>query len=50
MRKILILLALASILSGCVSTTLPSCDGKDRRPVNTPARADVFHPSCGTAA
>ena len=50
MRKILILLALASILSGCVSTTLPSCDGKDRRPINTPARADVFHPSCGTAA
>lgn len=50
MRRLLILLALASALSGCASTTLPTCDGKDRRPINTPARVDVFHPSCGTAA
>jgi hypothetical protein len=50
MRKLLILLALASTLAGCASTTLPTCDGKDRRPINTPARADVFYPSCGTAA
>ena len=50
MHRILILLALTSVLSGCASTILPTCDGKDRRPINTPARADVLYPSCGTAA
>lgn len=50
MRRLLILLALASALAGCASTTLPNCDGKNRRPINAPARADVLYPSCGTAA
>lgn len=50
MRRLLILLVLGSSLTGCASTTLPTCDGKDRRPINTPARADVLYPSCGTAA
>lgn len=50
MSRILILLALTTALGGCVSATLSTCDGKDRRPINTPARADVFRASCGTAA
>jgi uncharacterized protein YceK len=49
MRRLLILLVMASILAGCASTTRV-CDGKDRRPINTPARAEVVYPSCGTAA
>jgi len=49
MRKILTLLALASTLAGCAST-LSTCDGKDRRPVNGPVRAEIHYPSCGTAA
>jgi uncharacterized protein YceK len=48
MRKLMTLLALASVLSGCAST-LPTCDGKDRRPINVPARVEVPHPSCGDA-
>jgi uncharacterized protein YceK len=48
MRKILILLALASVLHGCASV-LPTCDGKDRRPINAPVKADVVHPSCERA-
>jgi hypothetical protein len=50
MRKLLIPLALVSVLTGCASTTLPTCDGTDRRPINAPARADILYPSCGTAA
>lgn len=50
MRALLILLALASALTGCASTAVPTCDSKDRRPINAPASAGVFHPSCGTAA
>ena len=50
MRRVLILLALATALTGCASTGTPTCDGKDRRPINAPARAGGFHPSCGTAA
>jgi uncharacterized protein YceK len=49
MRKILTLLALASTLSGCAST-LPTCDGKDRRPINVPVHAEIQYPSCGIAA
>jgi hypothetical protein len=49
MRRLLILLAMASTLAGCAST-LQVCDGKDRRPINTPARAEMVYPSCGTAA
>lgn len=49
MRKILTLLALASTLAGCAST-LPTCDGKDRRPINVPVRAETHYPSCGIAA
>lgn len=49
MRRLLILLALAGVLTGCASTRLPMCDGKDRRPINAPARADILYPSCGTA-
>lgn len=50
MRRVLIVLALASALTGCASTNTPTCDGKDRRPINAPASVGVFHPSCGTAA
>jgi hypothetical protein len=50
MRRLLILLALASALTGCASTSIPTCDGKERRPINAPAHADVLYPSCSTAA
>jgi len=46
MRNLMILLVLTSTLAGCASA-LPTCDGKDRRPVNAPARAQVDYPSCG---
>jgi|GEM_PF-1901763 PBP1b-binding outer membrane lipoprotein LpoB len=49
MQRLLIVLALASILAGCAGTT-PTCDGKDRRPINAPAKAEVKYPSCGLAA
>lgn len=49
MQRLLIVLALASILTGCAGTT-PTCDGKDRRPINSPAKAEVNYPSCGLAA
>jgi len=49
MRSLLSLLAVASIVAGCAST-LPTCDGKDRRPINAPARAGVAYPSCAAAA
>lgn len=49
MQRLLIVLALASILAGCAGTT-PTCDGKDRRPINAPAEAEVKYPSCGLAA
>ena len=47
MRKLLILLVLSGTLAGCAST-LPTCDGNDRRPINVPAHAEVFYPSCNT--
>ena len=49
MRKLLILLALTSALEGCANTTL-TCDGRDRRPINSPDHAEVSYPSCGAAA
>lgn len=49
MQRLLIVLAMASVLAGCASTT-PSCDGEDRRPINVPVKAEVVYPSCGTAA
>ena len=49
MQRLLTMLALASILAGCAGTT-PTCDGKDRRPINAPAKAVVKYPSCGLAA
>jgi len=49
MRNLLSLLAVASIVAGCASSP-PTCDGKDRRPINAPARAEVAYPSCGAAA
>jgi uncharacterized protein YceK len=49
MRKLIALLAMASILAGCAST-LPTCDGKDRRPINLPAQAGTHYTSCGTTA
>ncbi|TQK07826.1 hypothetical protein FBX97_3115 [Herbaspirillum sp. SJZ107] len=49
MRKLLPLLAMAGLLAGCASK-LPTCDGKDRRPINEPGRAELHYPSCGAAA
>ena len=49
MRRLLIVLAMAGSLAGCANT-VRVCDGKDRRPINTPAQAEVAYPSCGTAA
>jgi uncharacterized protein YceK len=46
MRKLLILLVIASALAGCAST-LPTCDGKNRRPINVPDQAHIQYPSCG---
>lgn len=51
MRRLLTLLAIASALAGCASTGLPTCDGRDRRPINVPPRAEMIsYPSCGAAA
>lgn len=50
MRKFLIVLATASVLSGCASTPLPKCDGSDRRPINAPASVQAGYPSCSAAA
>jgi hypothetical protein len=49
MRKLIALLAMASTLAGCAST-LPTCDGKDRRPINVPVYAGAHNPSCGSTA
>lgn len=49
MHKLLLALAIAVVVTGCAGT-LPTCDGKHRRPINVPDRAEAFHPSCGTAA
>jgi uncharacterized protein YceK len=50
MRKFLIVLATASVLSGCASAPLPKCDGSDRRPINVPANVQTGYPSCSAAA
>lgn len=47
MRNMLTMLAFVGAIAGCAST-LPHCDGKDRRPINVPASAQVDYPSCGT--
>jgi len=49
MRKLIALLAMASTLAGCAST-LPTCDGKDRRHINVPVHASAHYPRCGTTA
>lgn len=49
MRKLLILLATASVLGGCASAPLPGCDGSDRRPINVPASARADYPSCSAS-
>jgi uncharacterized protein YceK len=49
MRKLLTVLVMASALAGCAST-LPTCDGKDRRPINAPAQVQIDYPSCGATA
>lgn len=46
MRKLFLLLVTTSALAGCASA-LPTCDGKDRRPINSPVQAGIDHPSCG---
>jgi len=47
MRNLFTLLVMASTLAGCAST-LPTCDGKDRRPINVPVQAGIGYPSCDT--
>jgi len=49
MRNVLTLLIVVGILTGCASAT-PTCDGKDRRPINIPAQARMDYPSCGASA
>lgn len=49
MQRILIMLAVTSVLAGCAGTT-PTCDGEDRRPINAPPKAEIKYPSCGLAA
>jgi hypothetical protein len=49
MRRVLTLAAIAGILAGCANTALPTCDGKDRRPINVTFRAEIINPSCGSA-
>lgn len=49
MRKLLILLAMASVLGGCANAPLPACDGSDRRPINVPASAQADYPSCSAS-
>ncbi|WP_440963963.1 hypothetical protein ACL58G_29075 [Massilia sp. GER05] len=50
MRKILIMLATASVLGGCASASLPGCDGSERRPINVPSSAQAGYPSCSASA
>ena len=47
MCNLFTLLVMASALAGCAST-LPTCDGKDRRPINVPVQAGIGYPSCDT--
>ena len=49
MCRLLFLLVMTSAIAGCAST-LPTCDGQNRRPINEPARADTVYPSCGATA
>jgi uncharacterized protein YceK len=49
MRRLMLALTVVSTLAGC-ATTLPTCDGKERRPINTPVKAEVPYPSCGRSA
>ncbi len=46
MNDSLMVLAILILLTGCASS-LPTCDGKDRRPINGVASDEVFHASCG---
>lgn len=48
MRRLIASLTLVCVLSGCASP-LPSCDGKDRRPINQAARVPMTYASCGSA-
>jgi hypothetical protein len=49
MRKLFTLLTFASLFAGCASKP-PTCDGKERRPINVPAQTGITYPSCGIAA
>lgn len=49
MRKLILLLVTTVVVAGCAAS-LPTCDGKHRRPINAPAQAGIVHPSCGVAA
>lgn len=49
MRKLILLLVTTAVLAGCAAS-LPTCDGKHRRPINAPAQAGIDYPGCGAAA
>jgi uncharacterized protein YceK len=49
MRRLMFVLTVVCTLAGC-ATTLPTCDGKERRPINAPVKAEVSYPSCGHSA
>lgn len=48
--RLLIIILISTVLTGCASKKLATCDGQDRRPVNAPHHAGVIYPSCGMAA
>jgi uncharacterized protein YceK len=49
MRRILLLLAVASVMTGCAAG-VPVCDGEERRPINAPNHTEIFYASCGAIA
>ena len=48
--RLLVIILVSTILAGCASTKVPSCDGLDRRPVNAPPHAGATYSSCGLTA
>lgn len=48
--RLFTIILISAILAGCASTKPPTCDGRDRRPVNALPHAGAIYPSCGLAA
>lgn len=49
MRKLFVITLLGGLLAGCAST-MPTCDGNERRPVNASPQARTTYHNCGATA